>query len=104
MKYDSTFHYEPGTYNVQCERCGRAVKRYMAVFDGQYPGMLVCTECYDPKHPFELPRKTRPDNMSVRDARPRKEQGEMQDYTIPANMTWDTCPWLWGETGIIEWG
>jgi len=36
-----------------CERCGIRHLLSALVKDGQYPDMLVCTECYDPKHPQE---------------------------------------------------
>lgn len=36
-----------------CERCSKKTLRRYLVYDGQYPDMLVCTDCWDPKHPQE---------------------------------------------------
>ncbi len=36
-----------------CERCSvKTLRRYL-VYDGQFPDLLVCTGCWDPKHPQE---------------------------------------------------
>lgn len=44
-----------------CERCSKKTLRRKLVYDGQYPDLLVCTECWDPKHPQEyLPPVTDP--------------------------------------------
>ena len=36
-----------------CERCSKKQLRRHLVYDGQYPDLLVCPECWDPKHPQE---------------------------------------------------
>lgn len=96
--------YIHGDYNVECERCLKKIKRSEARFDGQYRSMLVCGSCYDPKHPYEYPPKLGPENIAVKDARPRKAQADMQDYSFPAGegITWDNCPYKFGE-GIYTW-
>lgn len=36
-----------------CERCSAKRLRKELVYDGQQNGLLVCPECWDPKHPQE---------------------------------------------------
>jgi len=36
-----------------CERCSEKRLRRHLIYDGQYPDLLVCPECWDPKHPQE---------------------------------------------------
>ncbi len=36
---------------AHCKRCGDLVLRRRLVFDGHFPDLLVCTDCWDPKHP-----------------------------------------------------
>jgi len=36
---------------AHCKRCGDLVLRRHLVFDGHFPDLLVCTDCWDPKHP-----------------------------------------------------
>jgi len=44
-----------------CERCSKKRLRRHLVYDGQYQDLLVCPECWDPKHPQEyLPPVTDP--------------------------------------------
>lgn len=44
-----------------CERCSKKTLLHNLIYDGQYPDLLVCTGCYDPKHPQEyLPAVTDP--------------------------------------------
>lgn len=38
-----------------CQRCGQRHYLRNLVEDGQYPGLRVCTECYEPKQPQEYP-------------------------------------------------
>lgn len=44
-----------------CERCSKKMLRRLMVYDGQFPDLLVCSECWDPRHPSEyLPSVTDP--------------------------------------------
>ena len=44
-----------------CGRCSKKMLRRRMVYDGQYPDLLVCSSCWDPKHPQEyLPEVTDP--------------------------------------------
>lgn len=53
---------------AHCERCGFKYKRNELVYDGQYPDLLVCIPCWDPKHPQDfLPAMSDP--VSLRDPR-----------------------------------
>lgn len=36
-----------------CERCSIKMLRRLMVYDGQFPDLLVCSDCWDPKHPQE---------------------------------------------------
>lgn len=36
-----------------CERCAKKVPYKSLRYDGQYPDLQVCPECWDPKHPQE---------------------------------------------------
>jgi hypothetical protein len=36
-----------------CDRCSAKRLRRELVYDGQYPDLLVCPDCWDPKHPQE---------------------------------------------------
>ena len=48
--------YARGKYAVgMCGRCGEKVAYRELVSDGQYPGLRVCDDCYDKKHPVEKP-------------------------------------------------
>lgn len=38
-----------------CMRCGQTCMLNALVEDGHVRGLLVCSECYDPKHPQEEP-------------------------------------------------
>ena len=45
-----------GKYAVGiCGRCGFKVPYRDLRSDGQYPGLRVCDDCYDKKHPVERP-------------------------------------------------
>lgn len=44
-----------------CERCSDRLLLKNLRYDGQYPDLLVCADCWDPKHPQEyLPPVTDP--------------------------------------------
>ena len=48
--------YAKGRYAVGiCGRCGFKVPYKDLRGDGQYPGLRVCDDCYDAKHPVEKP-------------------------------------------------
>ena len=36
---------------AHCKRCGDLILRRKLVYDGQFPDLLVCIHCWDPKHP-----------------------------------------------------
>ncbi len=36
---------------AHCKRCGDLMLRRKLVYDGQFPDLLVCVDCWDPKHP-----------------------------------------------------
>lgn len=52
-----------------CRRCGDKYKLSELRSDGQIPGLLVCDDCYDIKHPAETPIRT-DDAVALRDPAP----------------------------------
>lgn len=47
-------HYAPGTQAWgRCQRCSQKYYLRDLVFDGYMPGLRVCSECYDARHPQE---------------------------------------------------
>ena len=58
-----------GDHNALCDRCKRKYKASQLRSDGQYPNLMVCDTCYDPRHPQEFLRG-RPDNSNVPWSRP----------------------------------
>ena len=55
-------NYATGAHALgMCERCSKKTLLRKLVYDGQFPDLLVCSECWDPKHPQEyLPEVTDP--------------------------------------------
>jgi hypothetical protein len=42
----------------RCERCGDKVRYSELMSDKQTPGLRVCSDCFDIKHPVEKPFRT----------------------------------------------
>ena len=62
--------YASGKHAVgYCKRCGEKTKLSALRSDGQIPGLLVCGDCYDMKHPAEYPVRT-DDAIALRDPSP----------------------------------
>jgi len=67
-----------------CERCSKKMLRRKMVYDGQYPDLLVCPECWDPKHPQEyLPPVTDPVTIYDPTGDPDKAQANVSKVTWP---------------------
>lgn len=67
-----------------CERCSKKVLRRTMVYDGQFPDLLVCPECWDPKHPQEyLPPAFDPVTIYDPTGDPDKAQANVQVITFP---------------------
>lgn len=49
-----------------CERCSKKVPYKVLRYDGQYPDLQVCPDCWDPKHPQEYLENTF-DPITLRD-------------------------------------
>jgi len=64
-----------------CRKCGDKVKLSSLRDDGQYPGLLVCFDCYDMKHPAETPVRT-DDAIALR--RPAQDLDAAVSRVIPA--------------------
>ena len=51
--------YAPGTQTWgRCQRCSMRFLLRDLVFDGYMPGLRVCVDCYDPRHPQEFLQDT----------------------------------------------
>jgi hypothetical protein len=51
--------YAPGSQAWgRCQRCSMRFLLKDLIFDGYMPGLRVCTECYDPRHPQEFLQDT----------------------------------------------
>lgn len=61
--------FKAGSWNVCCDRCGRKYKRDQC--QKEWTGLLVCSTCYEPRHPITRPLPAVVDSRGVRDARPR---------------------------------
>jgi hypothetical protein len=67
-----------------CERCSQKSLRRKLVYDGQFPDLLVCTSCWDPKHPQEyLPAVTDPVTIYDPTGDPDKFQANTQVVSFP---------------------
>lgn len=53
-----------------CDRCG--FDFYHSMLRKEWTGAMVCTQCWDPRHPQDS-IKARPERNNVRDARPAPE-------------------------------
>lgn len=49
----------------ECNRCGKRCQQDAMVKDGQVRGMLVCRDCYDPRHPQEIAPTFRSERHSI---------------------------------------
>ena len=47
--------YIPDDHWVECQRCGKDVRSSNTRIDG-YSKLIVCTKCFDPKHPQDFVR------------------------------------------------
>lgn len=65
-----------------CERCSEKRLRKTLVYDGQYPDLLVCPDCWDPKHPQEyLPPVTDP--VTIYDPTGDPDKDAAKDVSTP---------------------
>lgn len=65
-----------------CERCSEKKLRRLLVYDGQFPDLLVCTDCWDPKHPQEyLPPAHDP--VTIYDPTGDPDKTNAADVTTP---------------------
>lgn len=62
-------YYSHGSHNFICDRCG--FKRKSFDKRKEWTGLMVCPECWDPRHPQDFVRGTI-DRQSVQDPRPEQ--------------------------------
>lgn len=74
-----------GSHNAICMRCNRKVKGPDEIRP-EWTGILVCSKCYDPRHPWTLPLPIAIDSLPVPNALPRPKDifitGVLQGLTI----------------------
>lgn len=81
---------------AHCERCGFKYKRKELIYDGQYRDLLVCRDCWDPKHPQDfLPAMHDP--VSIRD--PRSDADTSSIAAGYTDITWPPATGLPGGFG-----
>lgn len=61
-------YYVQGTYNAQCDECGRGFKFYD--LRKRWDDAWTCSECWEPRHPQDFVRGVK-DNSSVPIGKPR---------------------------------
>lgn len=62
--------YKAGDHLSTCGRCG--FTRYGSQMKKEWTGLVVCPECWDPRHPQDFVR-AKADKQSVKDPRPAPE-------------------------------
>ena len=60
----------------ECNRCGDRVKLSRMVKDGQMRGLLVCPDCYDPRHPQDVPLALKAERHEIPAPELSKPDGE----------------------------
>lgn len=65
--------YIPGDYKVICDRCGFVKLRSQCKIDGNNKQLLVCSDCFDPKHPQDRPIYGKGEKQKVPIPRPEQE-------------------------------
>lgn len=106
-----------GSYNIICDRCGQKRKREQCKFE--WTGLLTCTQCWDPRHPWTEPLPVVIDGLPVPDARPRPAPKEIevelsrsiwnvQYYTLSGlqpNIGWTGWNTAWdeGNGDLLPW-
>jgi NAD-dependent SIR2 family protein deacetylase len=62
--------YASGKYSIAiCDRCGQQYK-YLEL-KKEWTGFKVCPECYEPKHPQLLPKRTLNEPQAIYQPRPQ---------------------------------
>lgn len=60
----------------ECQRCGDVVNHRRLMKDGQYRGLIVCRDCYDPRHPQDVPYNVKPEKHHIPAPELSKPPGE----------------------------
>lgn len=69
----------------KCDSCGKITHLCELEFDGQYTGMLVCDQCWNPRHP-QLDMRGKMDQVTVFNAR-HVETAAQQLYSTEGDYT-----------------
>ena len=74
-----------------CERCSERRPLNDLIYDGQFPDLKVCPDCWDPKHPQEyLPSVTDPSVLYDPTGDPGRAQASQLVISFPR--------WMWTST------
>lgn len=74
MRTRSKFPYVSSDFLAICDRCSRKFYRSELRHDGHFTALLVCSTCYDPRHPqldvrspanIQVPDEARPERTDV---------------------------------------
>ena len=71
-----------------CDRCGYQYD-YLDL-QKEWNGLLVCPECYEPKHPQLDPPYSKPDPEALRNPRPDRTEPLIVDVGFPNSTPFDS--------------
>lgn len=60
-------YYEPGSWNIICDSCGKKVKS--SSVRKRWDGFIVCHSCWEPRHPQDFLR-VKTDTITIPFSRP----------------------------------
>ena len=90
-------YYKAGAWNCLCDRCGLQYKSDALV--KEWTGLMVCTLCYEPRHPQDLLRVPR-EQISVPWSRPEPTD-TFVDVSYPLSTEVALTDVIYTEAGII---
>lgn len=90
-------YYKPGVHNVICDRCG--LKHKSDALMKEWTGLMVCTPCWEPRHPQDLLRVPK-EQISVPWSRPESTD-TFVDVSYPLSTEVGVTDVIYTETGII---
>lgn len=88
--------YVKGDYNVWCSVCTGTMKRSQAIM--RWDNVIVCEECWEPRHPQDHPARIPRDNIVV----PDSSLVPTNTFTL-TSKTWDTVTQNWEDITTVNW-
>lgn len=114
----SSNYYQLGAANYICDRCGQKFKELRR----EWQGLMVCKNCYDPRHPVTMPLPVVIDGLPLKNARPRpnaryidvpsSDMGIWGSYyrtgsgpsaTFVIDLNWENWDAIWGGDQDMLW-